>query len=301
MADAPDLIIVNPCAHYIARNPGIADELQRCLREHGVRAEMHVTQAAGEATEVAREAARAGRGRVIVAGGDGTVNEVIRGLEGTETALGLAPLGTGNALGHTLGLRPGDVAGACRLIADGRARRVDLGSMNGRLFACMAGVGLDAQVAADIRPGMRAVLGRHAFVTRFLHTVARLRPWQACITVDDRELDGPIWAVFVCNTPQYTWRVSMVPQARMDDGELDFALFRACSRMRLLGTAAAIFARGRPASEQPTMEVLRGRRLRVECDPAAPWQADGEVGGNTPVECEARPAALRLIGPPGDG
>lgn len=297
MADAPDLLIVNPRAHYIARNPGIADELQRCLREHGVRAEMHVTQAAGEATGVAREAAQAGRGRVIVAGGDGTINEVIRGLDGSETALGLAPLGTGNALGHTLGLRPGDVAGACRIIAEGHARRVDLGSMNGRLFACMAGVGLDAQVAADIRPGARAVLGRHAFVIRFLLTVARLRPWQARITVSDRALDGPIWAVFVCNTPQYTWRVSMVPQARMDDGELDFVVFRACSRMRLLRTAAAIFARGRPASEQPTMEVLRGRRLHVECAPAAAWQADGEVGGNTPVDCEARPAALRLIGP----
>lgn len=299
MADAPDLIIANPRAHYIARNPDLVDELQRCLREHGVQADQHVTQAAGEATEVAREAARAGRRRVIVAGGDGTVNEVIRGLADSETPLGLAPLGTGNALGHTLGLAPGDVQGACHIIAEGRVRQVDLGCINGRLFACMAGVGLDAQVAADMRPGARAMLGRHAFVTRFLRTVARLRPWQARITVDDREFSGPFWCVFVCNTPQYTWRVSLVPQARMDDGELDFVLVSACSRARLLRTAAAIFACGRAASEQPPMEVLRGRRLRVECEPPAPWQADGEVGESAPVDCEAKPGALRLIGPPG--
>ena len=279
----------------MAANEKLPAEIQDCLSSHGIETDLHLTRAPGDATEVARQAVARGYEKVIIAGGNGALNEVVNGLVGSEAALGLIPLGTGNALGHYLGLEPGDIEGACKLIATGRPKRIDLGRINGRSFVCMAGVGLDAKVASEVPDSWKTLLGTHAFVAQFLKTAARLKPWQMEVTIDGRTVSGDMWAVFVCNTAQYTWRVRMAPEAIEDDGQLDFVLFHHCGRIDLLRVAAAIFGRGEPAADQPHMEVVRGVTLRVDAEPPAPWQADGEVGGSTPVECEVEPKALMLI------
>ena len=290
-------VIVNPRSREVAEGRATPDDISACLSAHGIAADLHVTQAPGQATDIAREAARRGYEKVIAAGGDGTINEVVNGIAHSGVAMGLLPLGTANALARSVGLRPGDVKAACGLIAQGHTSPRDLGSINERYFACMAGIGLDAQVAADTGDTWQSVLGVHAFVGQFMATLAKLRPWKYEAQVDGKPMSGRMWAIFICNTPQYTWRVRLVPNAAPDDGELDLVFLGACSRAELLAIATDIFVGGRSAERHRHMQIVRARHLTVSTQPSAPWQAEGDVGGTTPVECKAEPGALNLIVP----
>ena len=139
---ASTLLIVNPNAGPAPGRWSLSERVQSCLRSYGVDADVVQTRGAGDAAAAARGAAASGHLRVIVAGGDGTVNEAISGLADGHVPLGVIPVGTVNALALNLGLQPGDVDTACRAVAHGEVRRMDLGSVNGRHFANMAGVGL---------------------------------------------------------------------------------------------------------------------------------------------------------------
>ncbi len=289
------LLIVNPRARRVAAQPALPTEIQARLRQVGVEAHLLLTRQPGDATAAARNALGNGFDAVVVAGGDGTVNEAVNGLAGTSTPLGLIPLGTGNILGEYLNLHTGDIAGACEIIGSGVARPIDLGIVNGRYFANMAGVGLDAQIASDTEGPWKSLLGRLAFVAQFVHTLTYLRPWQFEADVDGRHLAGEMWGALLCNTAQYTWRVRLVPEARDDDGELDFVFLRGCRVDELQRSVAALFVLGESAAQQPSMEVVRGRRLRLTTPVPAPWQVDGEALGHTPVDCEVRPRCLYLM------
>jgi diacylglycerol kinase (ATP) len=292
------LLLVNPRARLVETEPDLVPRLVRCLETHSVPCDLLVTTHPGHATELTREAVQQGRPAVIVAGGDGSVNEVVNGLLGSSVALGVIPLGTGNALGHYLGLEPGDLKAACELIQQRNLRPLDVGRLNGRHFANMAGVGLDAQVAAQVGRVWKRLLGGNAFVGQFLQTVFSEHPWHFWATLDAQEMEGCLWALFVCNSSQYTWRVSFTPRAQPDDGLLDFIFLEGCRRDQLLRISVEIFARGKSAEQQPYMQVLRGTSLELRTEPPVPWQVEGEVGGLSPVHCELLPAAIRILGPP---
>lgn len=291
------LFIANPGARQVAAQPDLPAVAHRCLGELGIETDLLLTAAPGEARTMAARAPALGYDLVVVAGGDGTVNEVVNGLAGTQTALGLVPLGTGNVLGSYLGLPPGDVAAACRGIAEGLVRSIDLGRVNGRYFVTMAGIGLDAQVAADTDSRWKSWLGKLAFVGQFMDTLVSLRPWHCSLAVDGEKLEDDLWGAFVCNTAQYAWRVRLVPEAREDDGMLDVVIIHKCRRNELQLCANAVFFAGEPAHKQPHMRVLQGREVRLEATPPAPWQVDGEVAGKTPIVCDVAPGVLQLVVP----
>jgi YegS/Rv2252/BmrU family lipid kinase len=289
------LLIVNPGARQVAAQRELPALVQAALREHDVASDLLLTAGPGEAEGLARRGARQGYDAVVVAGGDGTVNEVVNGMAGSGVPLGLVPLGTANVLGEVLGLRAGDIDGACRLVARGVPRAMDLGNLNGRRFATMAGIGLDAVICAHTDSQWKQWLGKLAFVGQSMETLATLRPWSFEAEIDGQPFDGEMWCLFICNTPHYTWRIQMVPGAREDDGQLEFVLMRRGRRDELQRAIASLFVRGEPAERIPHMQVIPGRRLELRTGLEAPWQVDGEVGGVTPVTCGVEPGALLLI------
>jgi diacylglycerol kinase family enzyme len=248
-----------------------------------------------DAQTAARRAVEEGVERIAVAAGDGTVGEVTGALVGTGVAMGLIPLGTGNALGRELGLRLGDLAAACRIVAEGRTRDIDVGVCNGTPFAIMCGIGFDAEVAhASHQGGWKKRVGRWAFAGQFLLHLAGGGPRPFRVTVDGATVEERLWAVVVCNAAQYTWRLRFAPEARLDDGGMEVALFAQQGRLRLLREVTGHWCSG-GACELPGMRCLRGRSIQVEVDPPARWQADGDVRGMSPVDISVRPKALRLI------
>ena len=263
--------------------------------------ELKVPRSPNEATSLARQAAQDGYDQVIAAGGDGTINAVVEGLVGSQTALGIVPLGTGNAAGSNLDLRAGDIAAAMDLIVQGNTRRVDLGRMNGCYFLTMGGVGLDAHVAHELHHAWKRRLGKIAFIRQFFRSTLSYKLPHCHLEItggeDDLVLDEPLWAVLICNMPIFTWRVNVAPNASPDDGQLDFIIFHRCSVRQLVSVAGDNFLFGVDISRHPYVTIAQGKHMQITAEPPAYWQADGDVGGQTPVTAEVVPAALDLIVP----
>src|SRR5947209_17593376 len=125
------------------------DETLAFLRNQGWKAELWYTQSAGNGEQLARKAVKQQVNLVIAAGGDGTINEIIQGLAGSETALGVLPSGTVNVWAREMGI-PLDGTRARDILVHGQTRRVDLGCVNGRYFLMMVGIGLDGTITEAV-------------------------------------------------------------------------------------------------------------------------------------------------------
>ncbi len=296
------LVIYNPVARG-SRRQGIGQDIGQQLANAGLACELQITDSPQQATQIARHAAHCGYGQIIAAGGDGTVNAVINGMADSASALGIIPLGTANALAKNLGLPEGDISAAAAVIAQGHTRRIDLGMINGRYFAAMAGVGLDAQVAYEMGSGWKRRLGTMAFVGQALTTAIHYQPSHLCLQLDGEpslDIAEPVWAVVICNFPLYTWRLRFVPQAQPDDGQLDVVVFHHCSLGQLLALAAHNFLRGQPVAENPHVTVTKAQQMQITSQPPCRWQVDGDVAGQTPVQVRIAPNKLNLITPVAD-
>src|SRR5271165_1037935 len=159
------LIIFNPVAGR--RRVAVLWRVLDMLMHNGVQVEVVETEDAGHATDLAREAARAGRGMVVAAGGDGTVAEVANGLIGSATALGVIPLGTANVLAKEYGL-PSSPRAVANMLAYKRVRPLWPGVAKlperDHVFVQMAGFGFDGAVVHGLPPLLKRVIGRGAYV-----------------------------------------------------------------------------------------------------------------------------------------
>jgi len=294
------LVIYNPIARA-GRPRRVQQWITSALTEAGLEYQLEVSEDPRTATELARQAAGQGFDQVIAAGGDGTVNAVINGLAGSASALGIIPLGTANALAKNIGLPDGDIVAAVQVIAQARTRRIDLGMINGRYFGAMAGVGLDAQVASEVKDHWKQWLGNLAFVGQLLTMVTRYQPCDFDLQLHGEpslDIVEPLWAIVICSFPLYTWRLKFVTQARADDGQLDVIIFHHCGLHHLLGPVVRTFLWGHGLGKSRYITVTRARRIQISSQPACWWQADGDVGGQTPVVVEVAAEALSLLVPP---
>lgn len=258
-----------------------------------------LTTGPDHAISLAAQAVNSGCEQVVVAGGDGTINQVINGIGDSHTLLGIIPLGTGNVLAHDLGIPRNDVAGALEIIRAGRSRTVDLGRANGRRFLLMAGMGLDAAVVDAVSPKIKDLLGTAAYAPAAIEQLAKFSPVRFRLSFDDSPAyETDAYAVIAANCGSYAYNFKIAPTAVFDDGLLDIIVFE-----RTLGTKLdllthafkAVFQQRVPAD--PGMTCFRAARVRVESDPQVKMQLDGDVCGETGVDIEVLPRALRLIVP----
>jgi len=285
------LLVYNPQARLARRAPMEAIETE--LRRLGAEVEAVRAPNGHAGRAVAESAAVRGFERVIVAGGDGTVNAVLASLAGTQVVLAVIPLGTGNVLAQEIGLRPGDWRTGCRVALAPATTAMDLGRANGRFFAAMLGVGLDARIVDDLADRHKTNYGRGAFAVQFLRSLCRSRPVLFHLDVDGEAIEHRAWAVVVSNTPRYAWRLHLSPGANPFDGRLDLLIIRPISRLRVLAEVGICFI----TSRGPIPSGL-GRHLfsraRIEASPPVKWQVDGDLAGETPLEVEVVPAALQV-------
>lgn len=284
-------LVYNPHARLAGRVG--ASSLRRELTSLG--AEVHLVEATdvSETAQMTHEAVRAGFDRVVAAGGDGTISAVTAGLAHTPVPLAIIPLGTGNVLAEEAGLKPGRWRHACKVALGNSLVRIDVGRAGGRYFAAMFGAGLDAQVVVDIAARHKLNYGRLAFVGQFLQTVFSYAPVEFSIVADGQSLRTRAWTVVVCNTPRYAWRLHFTPSASPADGRLDTCVFGSSSRSALLIQGAMAFVAAR-VIWAPTLASFRAQHIVIDASPPVPWQADGDVGGTTPVQVEVLPQALTV-------
>ena len=279
-------------------------------RTRGWRVSIKPTQFAGHAITLAQEAAAAGHQLALAAGGDGTLSEAANGLAGTETALGLLPVGTGNSLAKELQMpRPSRwdkhrLLQATDALAAGRVQRIDLGKMvdsgggNGRYWALWVGVGVDGFLVNRLepRPKWSKKLGVAGYAAQSLAIASQAPFAKATVEIDGRTFEDHYLLTLISNCRRYAGgEVLLSPQARLDDGLFEVWLFRGQSVPRILQILWEI-KRGRHFQDDG-ITMVNGRRITIHANSAVPVQIDGERGGNSPITCEIQPGALRLLTP----
>jgi diacylglycerol kinase (ATP) len=303
--DPPPRLIVNPHAGRklgLPTNNATLDAVEAALREAGIHVQVEQTKSPRHATELARQAVRDGCKLVIAAGGDGTVAEAGEGVVHTETALGIMPLGSIMNMARTLCI-PRDLVEAARAIAAGRVLAMDVGQVDNHLFLEAGGVGLAAGLfgyfnrldSGRVRPPnvLRATI-------RFLRHLGHPR---LVILADGQRFDVRAPMVTVSNGPFVGAAYTVAPQARVDDGLLDVAIFRGLGVVRIL-VHMALVAGGRRLPPPPGVQLVRARsvEVRVLQRRPLPVHADGAAIGVTPAHFEVLPAALRvMVGQPEAG
>ena len=245
-------------------------------------------------TGQARRAVAAGAQVVFVCGGDGTVRSVIAGLVGSATALAILPAGTGNLLAGNLGL-PVDPAAGVRMAVAGERRRVDVGEVDGQVFAVMAGMGFDAAMMRDTSESLKASLGPVAYVWSGLRHLLD-RPMRLDIQVDDQPLVRCLArTVLVGNVGRLQAGVRLLPNAEPDNGTMEVAILAPRRLRHWLVLAAAVLSR---REQVPGMVTLRGRHIRIDGDRPVPRQLDGDVvDPAASLVITVHPAALVLCVP----
>lgn len=266
------------------------------LGARGCDVEIRTTARPNDAVEFAREAADAGIDDVIVAGGDGTINEALQGMVGARRArLGVWPRGTANVLARELSI-PSSPERVAETIARGHSRRVHVGRATSeetgerRYFFLMAGVGLDASIVRGVRSGLKRRLGEGAFWYSGIEHLLRWRPVAFSAEVDGENF-GATFAV-IGNGASYGGRLAITPRARMDRNDFEVCLVDSRSRFRylhLLGKAM----RGGVNMKAEGVRYLNATQLRATG--AALVQVDGELIGSLPMTFDVAPETIEIL------
>lgn len=263
--------------------------------------EIYVTKGPMDACEAIRERAMDGAElRVYACGGDGTLNECVNGAGGRpNVALTHYPMGTGNDFCKIFG------AGAERFknfeqLLEGEESEIDLISCNGRYSINICSVGIDARVGGDVHKysSLPFISGHRAYIfstlVNFIKGISR--PFM--IKLDDTVIKGDFSLICACNGRYYGGGFNPMPDARPDDGLLDFLIIKKVSRLafvKLIGR----FKNGR-YKELPDKYVTyrRGRALQVESSEKMIINIDGEIQEGLIADFIVAPSALRFFYPP---
>lgn len=290
-------LIQNPAAGQDGWDERIA-AAQAALREAGWEVTVERTSGPGDATTLARAAVEVGADVVVVAGGDGTVNEALQGLAGQRrTALAVLPGGTVNIWATELGIKK-DEADVARRIASGKRRVVDLGRVNDRYFLMVASAGVDAEANAAVNESgalkrLKRVAGIVPYAMAALLTAFRFRPQRVALAIDGEPVTRRLLMLVVGNTRLYGGVAEIAHQARANDGLLDVVALGGRGPLDLLRRGWSVLRRRQYADPAITYRQAR----RVVLDPTRPLrlQADGEDIGATPATFQVIPDALEVV------
>jgi diacylglycerol kinase (ATP) len=283
-------LIVNPMSGK-GRGVAVAERASRLLRGHGLDNEIVLSRSPDEPAELARAAVRDGCPLIVGVGGDGLISQVANELVGQEPTFGIVPAGVGNDFARGLCL-PLDVEGACRVIARGNVRHLDVGQANGRYFFSVAVLGFGAEVNRRANQFRRfRVNALYTLLT--ITTALTYKPLTFSLHYDGRERRCFSWMIAVGNTWSSARGMALVPAARPDDGMLDACIINGMGACELLYTFPRVF-KGRHIYSTG-IETIRGRELAISADRPCDIYADGERIGVLPVVFKAVPRALKVM------
>lgn len=290
------LFIVNPTSGRDIAAPIRRELLDAISTMRG--ADAHVLTRPGEATAVAQMAVMEGYDQVVVAAGDGTLNEVVNGIGDSGMALGLVPLGTGNVFASELGLDPNSLERSLAVIQAGKTRRIDLGRAGDRRFLLMAGFGFDAEVVHSVPARAKGVFGKLAYAPMLVRESVRCHPSAFEVWLDGRTMvRTEAYNVIICNCACYAPNLRLAPDARTDDGLLDVLIFRnePAMKLKFLGWISQSLVSSAVADSD--LEHYRAGSVRVDASPTVRMQIDGDVRGESGIDIQVLPNALNLIVP----
>lgn len=302
------------------------DAIVEYLGGNGWEVAVHRTRGPRDATQLARRASERGADVAIAAGGDGTVNEVVNGLVGSDTALGVLPVGTANVWALQMGiptLSPlGPVAGLTRLIADleerierplpvstyrtvlldaarvlveGECRTVDVGKANDRHFLLWAGIGLDAEVTVRVSPEDKKAFGPWAFVGSALDVMREYKSTAVKLILDGVARQVETSLIVVSNVQLYGGVLPIGARACVDDGLLDVCVFKGEGLLNYVQQILKVAARRH--LDDADIEYYQCKEIVIQASDVLPVHVDDEPFTETPVTIRSVPGALHAFLP----
>jgi diacylglycerol kinase (ATP) len=276
-------------------------EIAHRAAQRGLDGDALISERPGQLTALASDAVAGGATRLVVVGGDGSVNEVVNGIADAHgVELAVIPRGTGWDFVRTFDI-PRDLDAAVDVALTGSVREIDLGAVTYRtwggedarsVFANVASAGISGAIAQRANQSSKALGGK---VSYYWATLAVFVGWQTGemrVTVDGESRNGKMIDAVVCNGRYLGGGMMMCPAAEPDDGVFDVLLIGDVTKRDLLLVLPKTYKGNH--LPHPRLELLRGKVVTVESGEPLPIELDGEQPGTTPARFEVLPRALRL-------
>jgi diacylglycerol kinase (ATP) len=286
-------IIYNPAAGRgrARRNVPAVEEY---LRGRGARVDCEPSTGPDDLVRIAAESSRGGYDRVVVCGGDGTLNLAVREMDLEKVTLALIPTGSGDDFARVVGI-PKNVRRACDVVLDGVVRQFDVALANGIRYLGVAGLGFDSEVAEFANRHGGFLRGSAVYLYAIMRVLPRFRPRAVTIRTEEGTRNEQIMFAAIGNSRQYGGGIRITPDAILDDGLLDLCIVHETTRGQLLKTLPRAYTGGHVRS--PFVETTRGRAFHFESEQAMAVYADGEPLTRTPVSFAIAREKLRLAVP----
>ncbi len=296
-------LIANPTTGDMQGTTAKLERATQYLLDRGIHVDVALAHPIKEAIPIAKKAVKNGYHTVIAMGGDGTIGAVIRGITGSEVHLGIIPTGTENDIARSLGI-PKNLDKACALIASDHTRALDVGQISTKgnkkfHFFMVTAVGLTATIYPDIKDIPH---GDFSNIKDAILTFLRFKsnPKVFLTLEDESKIEVETMLVTVTNTPLIGVKNLVAPEASMDDGLLDIAVYPGLSKAELLAYFASTAHEGNPPDGK--IQRYRARKVKIKTSPDLDIAAEGILLGKGKAKIKVLPHALQVIAPdPGTG
>ncbi len=257
---------------------------------------IRVTEYKGHAIEIAREYSSIEECRIYSVGGDGTVNEVVNGIAGTQSLLGIIPLGSGNDFIRSI-TPTYDIKNILVNTINGEGKSIDLARVNDKYFINISSIGFDADVVynADKFKKIPVIPGSMAYVISIIYTVMRKRISKVKIHIDDSEMERKLLLAAIANGRFYGGGMLAAPEAKINDGLFDICLVSEANRFQIL----SLFPKYIKGEHGQLKEVqfLRGKKVKIESNEELSLNIDGEISTSCNIDFEIIENGIRVIIP----
>jgi YegS/Rv2252/BmrU family lipid kinase len=287
------LVVVNPVAGHGAglhNIPMIKESLNKLDIEHDIA----ITTAPKDAIHISRKAVEEGYKIIAAVGGDGTVHEIVNGIYGTDVALAMIPVGSGNdyAIANNI---PRDIKRACEIIKQDNRISVDVGDINGEKYVCIGGSGFDSEVNELANTRTPLLRGPAKYLYSVYKTLIHFKAANFRITCNSSTIDIKAMMVAVANASQYGGGMKVCPDAKITDGLFDIFVVKEISKLHFIKVFPRTY-KGTHVTD-PCIWIFRTDEVSLEADRDFAVYADGEYICRLPARFKLTPQSLKIVVP----
>ena len=284
------VFIMNPISGT-QNKAGIPELIEKMIDHDQFSYELRMTEYAGHASEIARDAMEQGVDIVVAIGGDGTVNEVARAIVHSQTALGIIPCGSGNGLARHL-LLPMNLKKSIEIINSCEIHELDYGIINGHPFFCTCGMGFDAFVSHKFAEAGKR--GPITYVENVLREGLKYKPETYEIQDETGTTRAKAFLISCANASQYGNNAYIAPQASMSDGLLDVIIMEPFDVIEAPQISIEMF--NKTLDKNSKIKTFKCKRLHIHRKQAGYIHYDGDpIMTDADVDIELKSKGIRVV------